>query len=222
MGYLVILGIIIYIFYKIGQKSHFEKEETNTRKIFDNNSTKSTNFDPEAVRIREEVERIKKQAEKEGLDDLLKDFYEETKYYASWVKNDKNFKLPPFIEKADIEKVDKDENSKYTLLLRSGNKYTIVYKENTYGFVDDSTYVNIDLIKEKKVIFSISGVLQTTEWRSYINSLSVDIYNLKENEWIKEFRQILDYIKDEENRKNKESYEDQNALNKLKEDFGIE
>lgn len=173
----------------------------------------------EAHLVKKEVEKRKKIAKDKGLDRLIIDVYNDClKYYPSWISSEKN-------KKWVISEVSEAKNigEKYS------NDIKFKFKEKIYKITrgdrwtpefGDGAWYKLSLFLNDKKIFEVTEEETNDEYSTYHSPISVDAYI--NDDWVKDFNDILDYKKIMDNQSSIEFAENPERTRELKEAFGID
>lgn len=179
--------------------------------LFSNNKNEKPKS---AGRIRKEVEKKKKKAEKMGIPKLISDLYHHNiRYYPSWIGHSREY-VPTMIERAH-ERKHRNNKEEVEILLNK-KVYLFKYEEDD---IEENVYGNLKLFINGEKGFAISESVFHDKEKSYYNPIAVDAFG--EGEWINDFQQLDKQIKVLAQKRKKDEFQDSAEISKLRKDFDI-
>ena len=179
----------------------------------------SAGHDEESDRIYREVEKRKLRAKQLGIPKFMPDLYYYISNYPRWIKDSNNRSLvcPLVTEAVDLSEKGTVTGSDDVELIKirlKGKEYLFSLKQEFY---EGEKGELLELFHNDKKVLSLQMFSKRRERR---------IIAFIEGEWIEDFRQLKMNIENEEKEKiNKDMASGEkgiSALNKLKQNFGIE
>lgn len=170
----------------------------------------------EAKKVREKARQKKQEAKEKGLDDLVVDFYEETKHFPSWVENGSS-SIPECIEGAEYIEEEGVEKS-YEINI-SGEKYKVKLEEEN-RLINSTHHLEITVFNKERKIFQVKCSVEIGKWTTTYRPFGV--YAYISGQWEKDFQKVLDDIKSLKEEREKERFKDKDTINELRGNFGIE
>ncbi|MFC2149829.1 hypothetical protein ACFLQ8_03910 [Candidatus Auribacterota bacterium] len=168
-----------------------------------------------AEKVRQEVEKRKKRAERLGLPELVTGLYmDHIQFYQAWIVNNRKY-VPEIV--TCCKKAVKDDKVFVVLSLKD-KIYHFTFVKKRFC-TDGDEYAELELFKLGAKCISLSIARDYNEyediWRPF------DINAFIENEWINDFRELRRQI-DRNARLRKEGLKnDPGEISRLRMDFGI-
>lgn len=184
--------------------------------IFNSKPRKGT----EAYRIHEEVEKKKNLAKEKKVDELISDLYfNDIRYYPSWIKHENREYVPALITSATESKKGEDKMVQITL-----NKkiYKFSFKESFFYTPDgeSNTHGLLELFEDDKKVLAVKLSCDYSEYGSDWRPFEIEAFI--NGEWIEDFSFLKkEKQKDEKDRAIKNA-EDPEKIKRMKNNFGIE
>lgn len=202
--------------------NYLSKIKNIIQEIFDPEDSKNTS-ENNSESILKQVEKIKRIARENKIDDKIAELYNKTVHYPSWLSYGNENTHCSLIEEARDIPLNEDEdidNNKYYLKLKSGNTFTFNLKNIFDNPCDGefNQFADLELLFNQKRVaqISVSDSDYDAIWRA------CDIKAYIDGEWVAIVEDLLRTIEDEKKERAKAEQEDQKNIDKLKSDFGIE
>lgn len=185
----------------------------------------------EKAKVEEEVERLKRAAVQKGVLDIGRLYLKKIRYYAIWYQSSREYVCELVTQVRDLGQTSEESwrgtnTTKSMQITLRGKDYILKFTEKPFETPDGESHVSgsVEVYVGEKKVAGIRVFRSYGRFSGGDHDWSVmDVEAFIDGDWLEDFRQLRDRIKeeDEERKKDNERRSDAEKTEKLKRDFGL-